>query len=117
MISFIIITYNNDKYISKSIESCINQNSNLLKEILVINDGSTDKTYQVLKKYKKYVRIFNRENCGIEKSFNFALKKIKGDYFIRVDSDDYLRINFLKTFEKYLDNQYDFFYSNYEVVN
>lgn len=117
MISFIIITYNNDKFISKAIESCLNQVSNLSKEILVINDGSTDKTLKIINKYKKYVRIFNRRNSGIEKSFNFALKKIKGNYFVRLDSDDYLRPNFLDNFKKCLNTRYEFFYSNYEVIN
>ena len=82
MISFIIITYNNDKFISKTIESCLNQVSNLPKEILVINDGSTDKTFEILNKYEQSIRIFNRKNSGIEKSFNFALKKIKGNFFV-----------------------------------
>ena len=114
MISFIIITYNNDKFISKTIESCLNQVS---KEILVINDGSTDKTFEILNKYEQSIRIFNRKNSGIEKSFNFALKKIKGNFFVRLDSDDYLDPNFLNNFKKYLHKDYDFFYSNYEIIN
>lgn len=117
MISFIIITYNNDSFVLETIESCLSQKTTIPLEIVVINDGSTDKTKQILKYYKNKIRIFNRKNYGIEKSFNFALKKISGNFFVRLDSDDYINNNFVKSFEKDLKKNYDFFYSNYNVVN
>jgi len=117
MISIIILAYNCEKYINFCIESCLAQTRRDLIEIIVINDGSIDKTKEILLKYKNIIRIFNRKNMGIEKSFNFALSKIKGDFFVRLDSDDLLHKNYIEYFYKHLEKKYDFFYSNYDIIN
>ena len=117
MISIIILAYNCEDYINLCIESCLSQTRRDLIEVIVINDGSTDRTKKILLKYKKNIKIFNRKNMGIEKSFNFALSKIKGDFFVRLDADDLLHKNYIEYFYKHLNKKYDFFYSNYDIIN
>ena len=117
MISIIILTYNNDKYLKKAINSCLRQTIKDCIEIIVINDGSTDNTNKILKTYNERIKVFNKINQGIEKSFNFALKKISGDFFLRLDADDYLNEEYIEIFCKNLQKKYDFFYSNYYIIN
>ena len=61
------------------------------KEIVLIDDHSTDNSLKLLQGYKKYIKlILNKKNKGIGYCSNLAVKKAKGKYFLRVDSDDYL---------------------------
>lgn len=99
-----IPVYNYGKYVGKAIESVFKQT---LKnwELLVINDGSTDETEKILKKYEPYdrVTIVNQENKGLTVTCNIALRLAKGEYFIRLDSDDYLDENALLVMSHFLD--------------
>ena len=66
-ISFIVPTYNNELYIEKCIDSIINQETEIKYEIIVINDGSTDETEKLLKKYleRTNVIVVNQKNAGV----------------------------------------------------
>ena len=118
-ISIIIITYNYDLYIQECIDSCILQKESMLNyEIIIVDDGSTDDTQNILTKQKsKKIKKFKIENSGIEKASNFAFKKSKGKYVVRVDADDKLENNFLKCIEKYLFQKPAFIYGNYSVID
>jgi glycosyltransferase involved in cell wall biosynthesis len=60
-------------------------------EIIFVDDGSTDKSLYIAKKFKSSIRLFSlKKNMGIPYASNFALKKSRGKYFIRVDSDDFI---------------------------
>lgn len=91
LISVIIPVYNGEKFISKSLESVINQTINKL-EIIVIDDGSTDSSEEIIRKYtEKYDNIIfakNTENRGIPYTRNKGLKMAKGDYIAFLDQDD-----------------------------
>ena len=90
MITVIINVYNAEKYIKKCLDSIINQTYKDL-EILIINDGSTDKTLSICKKYKdKRIRIISTDNKGLALSRNVGLDNAKGDYIYFVDVDDYI---------------------------
>ncbi len=90
LITVVINVYNGEKYISKCIENIINQTYKNL-EILIINDGSTDNTLEIIKKYKdERIRIINQSNIGISLSRNVGIDNFKGQYVFYVDSDDYI---------------------------
>lgn len=90
-ISILIPTYNVEKYIEETMESVINQSySNL--EIIIVDDCSTDKTFNLLKKYEAQdnrIKLFrNSKNRKICYTLNKALKNSTGSFIVRVDGDD-----------------------------
>lgn len=90
-ISIIVPAYNAEKYIKKCLESLINQTKKEI-EIIVINDGSTDKTEKIIKSFKdERIRYYKNTNHGIGYTRNFGIEKSNSDYIMFVDSDDYLR--------------------------
>lgn len=92
-ISIIVPIYNAEKYLSCCIDSLINQTKKEL-EFILVNDGSTDNSENVIKKYKdKRIRYFKNENQGIGKTRNFGIQKSTGKYLMFIDSDDYLSLN------------------------
>lgn len=89
-VSVIMPVYNGEKFISDAIESILNQTfSNF--ELIIVNDGSTDNTEQVISKYLNDRRITyykNKANLGLAHSYNRALSLSKGDYIAIMDCDD-----------------------------
>lgn len=110
MISVIMSVYNDEKYLSKSIESILNQTYKNF-EFIVINDGSIDESLDIIKKYSnidKRIVVVNQNNIGLTKSLNKAIKLSKGKYIARQDSDD---VSELDRFEKqigFLENNSDY---------
>lgn len=104
MISFIIPSYNSENTIKRAIDSILNQNTNLEYEIIVVDDGSTDNTEEVVKYYENDERIkyYNKDNSGVADTRNYGVKMATGDYIIFVDSDDYISENLLKDIEVYI---------------
>ena len=89
-ISIIVPIYNAEKYLKKCIDSLLNQTKKEL-EIILINDGSTDSSEEIIKEYKdKRIKYFKNKNQGIGKTRNFGIEKAEGKYIMFLDSDDYL---------------------------
>ncbi len=90
-ISVIMSTYNRDYAISGAIDSILNQTMDDF-ELIIINDGSTDKTKEVLDYYaqkdERIVVIENKKNMGLVAGLNKGLDVAKGKYIIRMDDDD-----------------------------
>lgn len=90
-VSIIMPTWNGAHRIGPSIDSVINQSHNEW-ELLVIDDGSTDDTEEVIKEYAngdtRIIYLKNDENLGIQKSLNRGLREAKGEYIARIDDDD-----------------------------
>ena len=90
LISVVVNVFNGEKYIKKCLDSIINQTYKNI-EILIVNDGSTDKTLEVCKSIKdKRIRIIDQKNIGISLSRNVGMDNSKGDYIFFVDSDDFI---------------------------
>lgn len=98
LISVIMPVYNSSKYLEESIESVINQKySNW--ELICIDDGSTDDSFEILKGYeKKYkaVKVYKQENSGPAQARKLGISKSKGDYISYLDSDDVYSKNYLE---------------------
>ena len=107
MISVLIPAYNVEKYINEALESILNQSFSDI-EIIIVDDCSTDSTYDICKLYAtkdNRIRLFkNDANLGIAKSLNFALANSKGEYIIRMDADDISENNRSETMYKFLLN-------------
>lgn len=102
-ISVIIPVYNSSTYLRKCLDSVVNQTLKDI-EIIVINDGSTDDSKNIIEEYTvKYKNIIfiDQENKGIGKTRNIGIKKATGEYITFVDSDDYIKENMLEEYYKY----------------
>ena len=100
MISIIIPIYNAEKYIGKLLESVENQKYDNY-EVLMINDGSTDKSEKICLKYVKNnsnFKYFYKENSGVSNTRNFGIELANGKYICFVDADDLIDVNYLKDF-------------------
>ena len=87
VVSVIIPTYNHAMYIERTLESVFQQTYKNY-EIIVIDDGSTDNTQEVIKSYENKITYICKENEGTAKSRNLGLKIAKGKYVAFLDSDD-----------------------------
>lgn len=103
LVSVVMPAYNSEKYIAEAIESILNQTYKNF-EFIIVNDGSTDNTLKIIKKYAKKDKrikvINNKENLKICKSLNRGITSSKGKYIARVDSDD---ISLPERFEEQVD--------------
>lgn len=97
-VSIIMPIYNSEKYLDMSINSVLNQTYDNW-ELLLINDGSTDSSEMICKKYAmgdKRIRLFSQENRGVSAARNIGLDFATGSYITFLDSDDELEFNTLK---------------------
>ena len=98
MISVIMPAYNSEKYVSEAIESIRNQSYENW-ELLIVEDGSTDCTRNIIDKYAKKdsrIKVFHKKNEGVSMARNFALNQICGEYVTFIDSDDIYQTDRLK---------------------
>lgn len=97
MISIIIPVYNCEKYIERCVDSILKQSFSDF-ELIIVNDGSTDKTEEIctdLAKTDSRIKLYSKENGGVSAARNFGLKKAAGDYISFMDGDDYVPENYL----------------------
>lgn len=98
MFSIVMSAYNVEEYILRAIESITKQEYKNY-ELIIVNDGSTDKTLEKVRQAKKeykmnnIVIINNKKNKGLGESRNIAVKKARGEYILYLDSDDTLYEN------------------------
>ena len=120
LITVIIPCYNIENYIEKCIESIEKQTYKNI-EIIVVDDGSKDKTVEILnnlqKKYSNIKVYQNSKNRGAAYARNFAIKKAKGEYIGFVDSDDYITEDYYeKLMQKAIEEDADLVATDIEVV-
>ena len=119
-VSIIVPAYNTEKYINKCLTSLINQTYKNI-EIIVVNDGSTDNTKEIVENfaYSDYrIKLFNIENSGVSNARNFAIKNSTGNYIAFVDSDDYISSNYIEIMLSCaLENNLDLVCCNFQKIS
>ena len=100
-ISVIMPVLNAELYLKTAIESVLSQTIPDF-EFIIINDGSTDKTEEIIKSYQdpRIIYIKNDTNIGLSKSYNLGIRASKGEFIARMDADD---ISFKDRFESQLE--------------
>jgi len=96
--TIVIPSYNRGHIVGRAIESVLNQSYSDF-EIIVVDDGSTDNTKEVVSQYiDSRINYFFQENSGVSVARNNGSKLAKGDYLVFLDSDDYVKDIWLKDF-------------------
>ena len=103
-VNIIMSVYNGDKYLREAIDSILNQTFTDF-EFIIINDGSTDQTKEILESYTDpRIRLFHQENMGLTKSLNKGLRLAEGEYISRQDADDISEPERIEQEVKFLDD-------------
>lgn len=106
LVSVIIPVYNQELYLDTSLPSVINQQySNL--EILVVNDGSTDRSEEILANYQaadNRIRIIKKQNGGLADAVSTGIREAHGQYICFLDSDDRIGSDYVQNFVDSIDN-------------
>ena len=87
-VSVIIPSYNCERYIKKTIDSILNQTSNDI-EIIVVDDGSTDVTKDIISSYDSRVKLIAQANAGVSAARNRGIREASGEFICLMDHDDY----------------------------
>ena len=110
-VSIIVPVYNVERYIDKCLESLVNQTLEDI-EIIIVNDGSTDNSKEIIEKYKKQyndkIIYLEKQNGGLSDARNYGIPYAKGEYIAFLDSDDYVNIKmYEKLYNKAIENNSD----------
>ena len=92
LISIIVPVYNVSEYLPRCLDSLINQTYKNI-EIILVNDGSTDNSLEICKKYAEKdlrIKVIDKENGGISSARNTGIAEASGEWIGFVDSDDYI---------------------------
>ena len=120
-VSIIIPVYNAEDYIERCLNSILNNDYKNI-EIITVNDGSKDRSQEVIEKIKEKnpgkIKTIIQQNQGIGASRNKALKEVSGKYVMFVDNDDYIDKDYIsKHLEAIKENDYDMVLSGYRRIN
>ena len=136
-ISIIVPVYNTGAKLKKCLDSLVNQTVKDI-EIIIINDGSTDNSEEVIKEYIKNnskenedktesnssensnsvkIELYSKENEGIAKTRNYGIEKANSDYILFVDSDDYIDVKLVEKLLPYIEQNIDLIKFKLQRVN
>ena len=119
MISVIVPVYNVETYLEECLDSIQNQTYTDF-EVLLVNDGSTDRSKAICERYCKENRHFhllNQENQGLSAARNTGVAASRGEFIVFVDSDDMILANYLETLMHYMREDVDIVESQFTVSN
>jgi glycosyltransferase involved in cell wall biosynthesis len=89
-VSLLIDTYNHEKFIEQAIVSALEQDFPAAdREIIVVDDGSSDRTPAVVRKFELHVRLLRKKNGGQASAFNAGIPECKGEIVSFIDGDDW----------------------------
>lgn len=103
-VSVIIPCYNAEEWLVQCLNSVIAQTYKHV-EIVVVDDGSTDSTAEILRRYRDKLHVYRQDNAGVSAARNYGVSKATGDFIRFVDSDDVLPSAAIESMVSVLDNQ------------
>ena len=119
-VSMIVAAYNAEKYIEETLETLVKQTLDEY-EILVVNDGSTDGTLEILRIYEErypHLRVIDKENGGPSSARNAGLDEATGEYVFFFDADDLLEPDALEAlYERAVKKKADIVIAKYDIFN
>ena len=120
-VSVIVPTYNREKFIGRCLRSLLSQSIGINNfEIILVDDGSTDATRKIYESFSDEIKIIkHKKNLGLPSALNTGIKKAKGRYIVRVDSDDYVNSEFLQILFLFISEnpEYDAVACDYLIVD
>ncbi|MDN3290773.1 glycosyltransferase family 2 protein [Streptococcus sp.] len=119
MISVIVPVYNVETYLEECLDSIQNQTYTDF-EVLLVNDGSTDRSKAICERYcqtDKRFRLMNQTNQGLSAARNTGVAASRGEFIVFVDSDDMILANYLETLMHYMREDVDIVESQFTVSN
>lgn len=115
LISIVIPCYNAESFIKDTINSVLTQSYQNF-EIIIINDGSTDQSLEIIKNISDArINIINKKNSGISDTRNIGLQQAEGKYVLFLDSDDIISPNYLKSGIELLENSTDVHFCTFHI--
>ena len=119
-ISVIVAAYNAEKYVAETLESIGNQSIDDY-EVIVVNDGSSDGTIEILRDYEKRfhnMSVIDKENGGPSSARNAGLDRAKGEFVYFFDADDILELDALEAlYERAIERHADLVIAKYDIFN
>jgi glycosyltransferase involved in cell wall biosynthesis len=117
MVTVLMPVYNADEFLREAIDSILNQTYDEF-EFLIINDGSTDSSVNIIESYRddRIKLVHNTENKGLIKSLNKGIEMAQGKYIVRMDADDIAETNRIETQVNFMENNYDVALAGSNVV-
>lgn len=118
-VSVIIPAYNAEEYIQETIESVLNQTKKC-KEIIVIDDGSVDKTLDIVRKLQvetECIYMYSQKNSGASVARNFGATKAKTDWLFFLDADDKCDSELLEIYEANINKEFSAIYSQFQQID
>jgi glycosyltransferase involved in cell wall biosynthesis len=118
-VSIVVTAFNYARYIDECLDSCLGQQDTTLEyEVIVVDDGSTDDTPDLLEcRSDPRLRVLRIENSGIELASNQGFAAARGRYIVRVDADDALAPDYLARMAPMLEQSFGFCYSDYTIID
>lgn len=94
VVSIVVPSFNTERYVERCINSCLSQSTSLKYEVVLMDDKSTDSTYEIVRDLYGNEELLaigqNKENIGVGMTRNKCIQQAKGRYIFLIDSDDYI---------------------------
>lgn len=119
LVSVIVPIYNVKEYLHRTIDSLLSQTYHKF-ELLLINDGSTDGSGEICDNYSEQdsrVKVIHKQNGGVSSARNCGLQNATGEYICFVDSDDWVKENYIADLVSYMKEDVDFVMSDFMYIN
>ena len=118
LVSIVIPVYNSEKYLEECLNSVLDQTYENI-EIIAVDDGSTDSSYDILKKYSDRIVVLSQKNSGLASALNLGISKMNGTWLKWFSPDDVMFSNTIEDLVTATKNISDkiIIYSNWQLIN